>query len=85
MYATSSEELGGEDVILTKIEMLRLENTRLLQELKQQDEYDRSRGVPPGKFREHFTMHCIGTLIRNVACHSQLTELQTPITNSLRI
>ena len=64
MYASSSEEVGGEDLLLSKIEMLRLENTRLLQELKQQDEYDRSRGIPPGKFREHFTMHCIGILDR---------------------
>ena len=58
--ASSSDDPGEENLLSAKIEMLRLENARLLQELKQQDDYDKSRGIPPGKFREHFTMHCIG-------------------------
>jgi hypothetical protein len=40
--------------------MLRLENRQLTSELQRQNEYDLSRGMVPGKFREHFTLSCIG-------------------------
>ena len=82
MFSSSPEEVVSEDIVLAKIEMLRTENTRLLQELKQQDEYDRSRGIPPGKFREHFTMHCIGIKIRHIARYFSFTESQMLTTNS---
>jgi hypothetical protein len=44
----------------SKIEMLRLENRQLMSEMQRQNEYDLSRGMAPGKFREHFTLGCVG-------------------------
>jgi hypothetical protein len=50
----------SQEQILIKIEQLQLTSRSLLDELQRQNEYDRSRGITPGKFREHFTIGSIG-------------------------
>lgn len=46
--------------IKSQISRLKKESRDLLADMQRQNAYDSSRGLTPGKFREHFTVTCTG-------------------------
>lgn len=66
-FSTGGEEVKEEDIskltpaeIDVRITEISEESRYLLDELKRQNEYDLSRGVTPGKFREILIVSTIG-------------------------